>query len=267
MSYSNNVSIWDTAAYGSTSGITSIFINGNNGGITSTFEPIWPESAAYTPLAAAMSTPYIASTDNNDDGNPVGTGARTVRVTGVNTSYAAFSEDLTMDGQTSVNLTTSNVLFINSVTVLTAGSGFTNAGIIRVGTGSNTSGVPAVVHAHMAAGFGRTQTAMYFVPANKTLLLRNLTANSYGVTAAQTVQVVADMYTDPVAGKVLQRQYIATLNQAGTSAYTYPGVLKVPAKTLVMFQALSAASTGPVMFQAEGLLIDLPTSNTQQAYF
>lgn len=260
-------SIWDLAAYGSIPGISPISINGNNGGITTTFEPIWPESAAYVPLAAAMSTPYIASSSTDDDGDPVGTGARTVRVTGVNTSYAAFSEDLTMNGQTSVNLTTSNVLFINSITVLTAGSGFVNAGTIRIGTGTNTAGVPAVVHAHMAAGFGKTQTAMYFVPANKKLLLRNLTANSYGVTAAQTIQVVADMWTTPVAAKVLQRQYVATLNQAGTSAYSYPGTLTVPASTLVIFQALSAASTGPVMFQAEGLLIDLATANTLQGYF
>ncbi len=265
MSLAGKVSIWDEVAYGAIPGISSVFINGNNGGITTTFEPIWPESAAYTPLAAAMSTPYIASSDAND--TSAGTGARTVRVTGVNTSYAAFSEDLTLNGQTLVNLVTTNVLFINSITVLTAGSGFTNAGVIRIGTGANSSGVPAVVHAHMAIGFGKTQTAMYFVPASKTLLLRNLTANSYGVTAAQTVQVVADTYTTPVAAKVLQRQYIATLNQAGSSAYTYPGTIKVPASTLVIFQALSAASTGPVMFQAEGMLIDLATVNPVQGYF
>lgn len=257
--------IWDLAAYGSIPGVTSLLINGNNGAITTTFEPIWPESAAYTPLAAAMSTPYIASSSTSDA--PAGSGALTVRVTGVNTSYAAFSEDLTMNGQTSVNLTTANVLFINSMQVLTAGGGFTNAGTIRIGTGVNSSGVPAVVHAHMAIGFGKTQTAMYFVPANKKLLLRNITANSYGVTAAQTVQVVADMWSTPVTAKVLQREYIATLNQAGTSAYAYPGTMIVPASTLVIFQALSAASTGPVMLQAQGLLIDLATNNISQSFF
>lgn len=260
------LSIWDQVAYGSIPGISSVPINGTNGAITTSFEPIWPESAAYTPLAAAMSTPYIASSSANDVLTS-GTGAWTVRVTGVTTSYAAFSEDLSLNGQTSVNLATANVLFINSMQVLTAGSGFVNAGTIRIGTGSNTSGVPAVVHAHMAIGFGKTQTAMYFVPASKTLLLRNLTANSYGVTAAQTIQVVADTWTTPVSAKVLQRQYIATLNQAGTSAYSYPGILKIPASTLVIFQALSAASTGPVMFQAEGILIDAASATSNQMYF
>jgi len=259
------ISLWDQVAFGSVPGINSVFINGNNGAITTTFEPIWPESAAYTPLATAMSTPYIASSSANDAA--AGTGARTVRVTGVNTSYAAFTEDLTLNGQTSVNLVTTNVLFINSITVLTAGSGFTNAGIIRIGTGVNTAGVPAVVHAHMAAGFSKTQTAMYFVPANKTLLLRNLTASSYGVTAAQTVQVVADKYTNPVPDKVYTREFIGTINQGGSSVFNYAGTIKVPEKTLVMFQALSAASTGPVVFQAEGLLIDYGSANSLQGFF
>lgn len=265
MTINTIVQPWELAAYGSLPGFSFIQINGNNGAITTTFEPIWPESAAYTPLAAAMSTPYIASSDIND--TSAGTGARTVLITGVNTSYAAFSETLTMNGQSSVNLTTANVLFINSMTVITAGSGFTNAGVIRIGTGANTAGVPAVTHAHMAVSTSKSSTGMYFVPANKTLLLRNITIGNYGATAAQTVQTVIDTYTNPVAGKVLVRSFINFLSSSGSGTLTYPGIIKIPASTLVIFQALSAASTGPVLVLAEGLLIDSGAVNANQVIF
>lgn len=256
---------WSLSHYGSLPGVISVLINGNNGATTSSFEPIWPESAAYTVLAAAMSTPYIASSSAND--TAAGTGTRTVKVEGIDTSYVAFSEILSTNGLTSVNLATANVLFINKTTQLTAGSGLTNAGIIRVGTGSNTSGVPAVVHSHMAVGFGQSQTAMYAVPASKTLLIRNITASSYGVTAGQTVEVVADIYNSPVTSLQYTRRFFPSLSQAGSSGMTYPGMIKVSAKEVIIFQALSAASTGPIMLQAECLLIDLATANTNQIYF
>lgn len=258
--------IWEKAAYGAIPGVTQVNLNGNNGAITTTFEPLWPESAAYVPLAAAMSAPYCASSDNTND-KAAGTGCLTMLVAGVTSTYAAFSETVTLNGQTSVVLATSNILFINSLTCLTAGSTFANTGTIRCGTGSNSSGVPAVVHAHMAIGFGKTQTAMYAVPASYSLLCRNFTVESYGVTAAQTAQFVIDRYVDPVAGKVLLREYVGILNQGGSSASVYPGIVKFAPKTVLVAQALSAASTGPAMFKADCLLISDAWAATAQSLF
>jgi hypothetical protein len=254
-------SIWDVGAYGSVPGLSNFLFNGNNGGITTTFEPVWPESAAYTFLAVAASTPYIASSSAND--TSAGTGARTVRVTGVNTSFATFTEDLSLNGQTSVNLVTTNVLSINSIEVLTAGSGGVNAGTIRIGTGTNTSGVPAVVHGHVAVGFNKSQSAIYTVPANATLLLRNLTFSSKGVTAAQSVEFVLDRYVNL---GILKRDELVALNQGGSNAATYPGIISLAAKSQFMIQALSAASTGPVYVQAEALLVNTALNATPQ-YF
>jgi hypothetical protein len=259
-------SVWDLAAYGSAPGISHVQLHGYNGGITTTYEAVWPESGAYTVLSAAMSSPYCASTDNTND-KAAGTGCLTMRVSGVNTSYAEFSETVTLNGQTSVTLTTSNVLFINKLECLTTGSSFANTGTIRCGTGSNTAGVPAVVHAHMIIGVGQSQSAMYAVPDNHTLLCRNGTADSYGVTAAQTVQFAIDRFVDPVSAKVLQREYFGSLNQAGSSSFTKPNYHVFEEKTVFLAQALSAASTGPVGFEFECLLIDLGTSNNLQVKF
>lgn len=247
--------LWQKCALKSTSGCTKVTIDGFNAGITTSNEPLWPESSAYTVLTAAMSTPYCASTDNTNDKSPSGTGALTVRVSGITTSYAAFSETVTMNGQTSVNLATSSVLFINSIEVLTAGSTGSNTGIIRCGTGTNTTGVPAVVHAHLPIGWGKTESAMYGVPDNYSLLCKDFVYSSYGVTAAQTVQFTISQTYSPTSGRLDTADIAGYLNQAGSSGLLDPYIFKFGEKTILRVQALSAASTGPAHVSADCILV------------
>ena len=258
--------IWERAAYGDTPGITSIFFNGWINAITTTYRTVWPEQTAHAPLAAAMTTPYCASTDNTADA-AAGTGCRTMSVSGVDTSYAEFTETVALNGQTSVTLAATNILAINKMTCLTAGSGFVNAGVVRCGTGTNTAGAPAVTRSHMYIGQGMSQSAIYTVPAGKTMLCKDFSMNSYGVTAGQSVQFVIDRYVDPVAGKVLIRENIGQLNQGGSSSYVYPGILRFVEKTTWQVNALSAASTGPVYFSANCVLITNSWENSAQTLF
>lgn len=253
--------IWDVAAYGSGPGLSYFNLSGNNGAITTTFEPLWPESEAYTFLTANMSSPYIASSSAND--TAAGTGARTVKIYGVDSSFALQSETLSLNGQTSVNLVNS-YMSINFMEVLTAGSGGKNAGVIRVGTGTNTAGVPAVVHGHLATGFNQSQSAIYTVPANKTLLIRNWFFSSKSVTAALTIEFIIDRYVN--AG-VLKREEFCALNQSGASGPCAQNTIYFAAKTQFMVQALSATSTGPVYVKADCLLIDSGSANTNQLEF
>jgi len=257
--------VWERAAYGDVPGITHVLLNGFET-ITTTSRTMWPEQSVYTPLAAAMSSPYCASSDNTND-NVGGTGCRTMRVSGVNTSYTAFSETLTMTGTTSVNLTTANILSINKMQCLTAGTTFNNTGTIRCGTGTNTAGTPAVVHGRMSIGYGISQSFIYTVPAGHTLVCKDFVFASYGVTAAQSIQFYMDRYVDPVAGKVLIHENIGQLNQAGTSAYVSPIYMTFTEKTILLGQALSAASTGPVQMSANCLLINNSWENSPQTLF
>jgi hypothetical protein len=243
--------LWERAAYGSLSGISQVTLSGNNGAITTTFEPAWPESAAYTVLAVDMSSPYIASSSTNDDGNPVGTGARTARVDCVSAAGVASSATYTLDGQTSVSLT-QTCMVINKVEVLTVGSGGVNAGVIRVGTGSNTSGVPAVVHAHVAVGTNVSDQFIYMVPDNKSLLCRNFTAGSLFTTAAAAHRFVLDVYQSAV----LKRSELVSGETGGANPFTLPILKKFSEKSVIVGQALGATSTGPATLSAECLLID-----------
>lgn len=255
--------IWEIGALGRQPALERVDLFGINGSIPATLETVWQESAVYTPLSTAMSTPYCASASTDDDGSPVGTGARTITVKGLNTSFAPFTETVTMDGQTSVNLATANVLIINSLEVATAGSTGGNAGIIQCGTGTNTAGDPAVTHAYLAvmsgtvvAGSGnKSQSFIYGVAAGKTLLCHNIAAGSVFATAASGIQVAIDGFTNL---GIRKRFFSAHIQNTGANPYVSHGHIAFPEKTIIVgaMAGPTGSNTGPVNLRAECLLVD-----------
>lgn len=136
--------------------------------IDGTEYPIWNIAAnrVYLTTAAAMKVSSSSANDAID-----GTGARTVLVSGLNSSYEPISETVELDGQTEV-ATTATFLRVTGIQVLTAGSGGKNAGVIYVGTGTVTTGVPAVVHELAPIGYNASSSGVYTVPAGYTAYFR-----------------------------------------------------------------------------------------------
>jgi len=147
------------------------------------------ESNRYTfPTAGATMT--ISSADAND--TSAGTGARTVKVDFLDSTYAEFSETLTLNGQTAVSTSSSDCFRVNTMTVLTAGTGKVNAGKVYVGTGTVTSGVPANIFGTIVADEGASSSGFYTVPLGKTLYSQRMVISTSGTKAvsarlAQTV--------------------------------------------------------------------------------
>lgn len=245
-------------AFGNIPGVTAVQIIGYNGATTTTYETLWDESSAYTFLTAAMSTPYIASSSAND--TAAGSGAQTVRVTLVNTSFVQSTEDLSLNGQTSVNLVTTNVLSIQKIEVLTAGSGLKNAGIIRIGTGVNAAGVPAVVHGHVAVGTNISRHGFYVVPANSVLQVQNLLISSGSATAGSITGAIQQAIGLTGLVKEVWTAAGATNNYIEVDP-TLP--LTYAATSKLNFQVLSSAGTGPGTVFANCNLID--TANQSYA--
>lgn len=125
-------------------------------------------------ISATPAVVGVASTDDTND-NAAGTGALTVRVSGLDASGNAQTNDVTMTGQTAAN-TASTFSAVFDVTVLTTGSNNANTGTIWVGTGTFTAGVPAVRMLSMEVGYNKSLSAYYVVPTGKTLYLRWLIA-------------------------------------------------------------------------------------------
>ena len=251
--------LWEVAALGTQPAVTQISLVGMNPVPTTTFEALWPESAAYTPLSVAMSSPYCASSDAND--TSAGTGARTISVKGINTSYARFTETVTMNGQSSVTLATANILLIDSIEVLTAGSGGLNAGIIQCGTGANTLGDPAVTHAYLAAGSIsvalsdglRSNMFFYGVPAGYSLLCREWMISQSEATAASLTQVAIDTYTN---GGILKRHRIAFSEAGGGNPSIVRKMILFPEKTILIGQVGGLSTNEPVLLTSDCILIN-----------
>ena len=120
----------------------------------------------------------IASTDANDDGDPVGTGARTINIQGLDSNWILQSEDITLNGTS--NVATANTYHrIFRMKVLTVGSGGVNAGIITA-----TAQTDATVTAAIQAGNNQTLMAIYTVPADKKAYVTNMYASFSASTPA-----------------------------------------------------------------------------------
>lgn len=115
------------------------------------------------PVSATVMT--VSSTSTNDTSD--GTGARTVFIKGVNGTGGYATETVILNGQTAVN-TTKSYFSIESVTVLTVGSGGVNAGNINIGTGTVTTGVPAVIYGQIATGENNSLMGHWTCPTGYT---------------------------------------------------------------------------------------------------
>jgi len=127
---------------------------------SATEETVWTYGGIYTHLASPTLL-TISSSSSND--TAAGTGARTVLFTGINGDGGERTETLTLNGQTAVT-TTYTYTEVQSMTVISAGSGEKNAGQIYLGTGTVTSGVPANVYGHIAVGENQSLMGHITVP-------------------------------------------------------------------------------------------------------
>jgi len=108
----------------------------------------------YTPPTTAT-TLTIVSSDTADDGDPAGTGAQRIQITGLDANRKTQTETVTLNGTTNV-VTTSTWLGINRAAVALAGSAQENVGTITV-----TATTGGAVLAQIPAREGTTQQCIY----------------------------------------------------------------------------------------------------------
>lgn len=250
MALLNTNLLLDRVALGRVNGAVSLPLIGVNGAVATTYETLWDESTVYA-FRSTATAHTISSASAND--TSAGTGARTVRVTGItDTSFTETSEIATMNGQTGVNLVNSYVS-INKLEVLTAGSGGTNAGIIYVGTGMITTGKPAAVEGLMAASNSVSTSFVYAVPSGKTLLLYGIAAGTRNTSAGgYNVCIETILNLSGVKKRILLPDYLST-GSILNFKFTLPLIFEE--KTQIQGLILAGAGTGPVTCLADCMLI------------
>jgi hypothetical protein len=130
---------------------------------------------------------------------------------------------------------------MNRAIVLTAGSGGVNAGIIYVGTGTVTSGVPANIYTTISGdGSNQTLQAFWTVPADYTAYIYQTnisTGNSSNTRAVLKTALVAR----PFGGVFNTKEVIVLTDGNHLQNYSFP--IKLTEKTDVEFRAESSSAS------------------------
>ena len=200
-------------------------------------------------IAATPAAISVASTDNTND-NSGGTGALTVRITGLDANGDIQNVDETLTGTTKVT-TSETWSAYHKHRVLTTGTNNSNTGTIWVGTGTFTAGVPAVRMGSMEVGHNKSATGYYVVPAGHTLYLRQFISTV--ATSNKDVEVSLATSTDG------SQWYIQSDFGIEAGDFTTPviAIRGLPAGTHIRLEAKgSAASTGVTAILAGELVED-----------
>ena len=208
---------------------------GHNGDVGTSLETLWPEGGIYV-YVDVPTTMTISSSDVNDDAGDAG--AITVQIDGLGKAYGPISEIATLNGQSGVTLG-NKFLRVHRMRVLTAGASLQNEGSIYVGTGSISTGKPAVVHAVIEPGMNQTLQAAMTIPLGHTAYLMDY---EFGSSIAKTV---TGIIVARKLGEVFQVKDYRELRD-GESGPT-PIVIDVfEAKTDVEMRAKTAGGGGDI---------------------
>lgn len=158
-------------------GVSSLHKFGHNHAVGSTFENLWNPGDMYVYLTAPTIL-KVSSSNVND--TSAGTGARTMHIEGLITGFIEATEDVIMNGQTEV-ATTKSWIRIHKLYVLTAeppSATAGNLGIIYVGNGTVTAGVPAIIYACIDPTDNQTSHGFYTIPVGETGFLHEWQVSS-----------------------------------------------------------------------------------------
>lgn len=222
-------------ARGQVDGHSTVNIYGYQPAVSTTSIPVWENATAYTyPVSATV---MYLSGSNGDTAK--------ITVVGLDASYAPISEVVTLNGTTPV-ATTKQFLRINSMFV-SVGSATNPAGAVYL---KNSGGT--VTYAQINAGVGRTQAAIYTVPAGYTYFLQrvniytSLNGNDYVTYQNKTISPAG----------------VVQVTQQAPFAMGYEALRIMPRpileKTDIQLMAKVQTGTGAVAISQEGYLIKNP---------
>jgi len=223
---------------GQIQGHSSVIVFGYNSDVDTSEESVWPAGGTI-PHPTTASVLKISSSDAND--TSAGTGAQTVFIEGLDGNFAVVSETVTLNGQTAVN-TTNSYLYVNRFYVVSVGSGGVNAGNINAGTGTVTSGVPAVLYDIIATGYNNRTTGHYCVPAGYTAYM---TEGIFSAGQSSGSTAVTGFLKQHGPDNILRVGAVATVNN-NAAVFVFEQPYIIPEKNCVGATAIGASANNAV---------------------
>ena len=237
----------EAVALGLIQGMSRIVIYGNNPDVdtATTPEDVWNGGGLYNFMTGATTLEVVSSNVNDSSS---GTGARTISVTGLDTSYTPFTENVTLNGTTAVAL--ANQYFrINDARILSAGSNLVNSGDITIrDSGAGTT------RAILPTGYGATRQAVYTVRVGYSMYIEDILINVNKPTGTQDATV--SLYTGFPAQGFYRMPIEITVSSHPHLNKTNAGLL-LPEKTDFMMRCTGVGSNNTNVSAAFiGILID-----------
>lgn len=220
--------------------LSHINLVGYNPSVSTTASTLWAGGAtSYVQLTAGAAMEAVSASANDA---AAGTGARTIKVWGLDSTYTPFVETITMNGTTPVPLVNTSVIAINKTEVVTAGSGLVNAGKIdiRVISGSAVkSSIQALVESR-----GESADFVYTVPASRYALIKNI--QIYARTSTGDIWTILKTQSSTGIEKVKavgQKALDVTSFNSGQIVMNFGTGLYIPEKTLISLVVDVSAGT------------------------
>lgn len=198
----------------------------------------------------------IVSSDINDSDsggvNPQSTGARTIRVYGLTSwSTPEITEDIIMDGTTSVN-TVNSFVAIYRMKVITSGEDGPNLGVIKA-----TAAVDNTTTAVISAGNGQTLMSIMAIPSGEELYLEGHSSSAIKSAGSSTAEIrICVNETPNVNEKTFLVKHVTGLSMAGTSTEVMgpetPWLFKGPC--IIKMQANSNTNNLQITGQLNGFI-------------
>ena len=227
----------------------------DNATVGTSFETITNTNADQVlPVIAGADIDLVSGSAADDDGS---TGATAVRVTYLDDNFNQYTQDVTMNGTTEVEMTEQTISFIQKAEVISSGTGLAAAGAITIAdvTGGG-------VHAIIDAGSKESGNCTWKVPAGHTGYVHgfwyDVDAVAAGVGTAEIALQVAHAESSGVANSETWRTVAKVTvvendndivsatggNQNNNGSFSFPGNIPfvVPAKAMVRLAAKSPAA-------------------------
>jgi hypothetical protein len=209
---------------------------GRNPSVGGAPETIWQHGGIYNYLSSA-STVFVSSNDADD--NPTGNGAQTVTILGLDANYNQIEATQPVNNLVG----TTEFLRVYRAFVASAGSTGTNEGNVIISTAAGGGGTVladiGTIGIGATYGLGKTQLALYTVPAHCTGFLTKWNVGVGAYNSSATATLYTRLYV-PNNGTFRTRDIMDVPGGFHTRDYQIP--IKLPAKTDIEIRAI--ASTG-----------------------
>ena len=238
---------------------------GNNDTVGTTYELITNLDASPTQLGTSGDGIEVVGSSTDDDGSPTGTGAQTVKVKGLDTSFNIKEASMTLDGTTIVEQGDTTWTFINEAYITAAGTGLAAAGTLTFSNdaaGNNIGLIEAgdygirncwwkvpAGHTGYVHGFWYSVLPVAAPVAQAGFALQIARHGFQGVASSETWETIAEVFVDEGDSGV-------AVNEArggnGTGWFSFPGnvPIVIPPKAIVRLasKAMSTAVAVTVGF-------------------